>query len=60
MASSAPSARGGTLAGIAIALKFSNSVRIALAPRSIAISASTGTLKSEGSSMTEGIGQLHH
>ena len=52
---------GGTLAGIAIALKsFSNSVRIALAdPMGAALYSyyTTGTLKSEGSSITEGIGQ---
>src|ERR1700735_5597832 len=52
---------GGTLAGIAIALKsFSNSVRIALAdPMGASLYSyyTTGTLKSEGSSITEGIGQ---
>ena len=52
---------GGTLAGIAMALKaFSNSVRIALAdPMGAALYSyyTTGTLKSEGSSITEGIGQ---
>src|SRR5580692_4058712 len=52
---------GGTLAGIAIALKsFSNTVRIALAdPMGAALYSyyTTGTLKSEGSSITEGIGQ---
>ena len=52
---------GGTLAGIAIALKsFSNAVRIALAdPMGAALCSyyTTGTLKSEGSSITEGIGQ---
>ena len=52
---------GGTLAGIAIALKsFSNAVRIALAdPMGAALYSyyTTGTLKSEGSSITEGIGQ---
>jgi len=52
---------GGTLAGIAIALKsFSNSVRIGLAdPMGAALYSyyTTGTLKSEGSSITEGIGQ---
>jgi len=52
---------GGTLAGIAIALKsLSNSVRIALAdPMGAALYSyyTTGTLKSEGSSITEGIGQ---
>src|SRR5437588_4844137 len=52
---------GGTLAGIAIALKsFRNSVRIALAdPMGAALYSyyTTGTLKSEGSSITEGIGQ---
>src|SRR3984957_3968573 len=52
---------GGTLAGIAIALKsFSKNVRIALAdPMGAALYSyyTTGTLKSEGSSITEGIGQ---
>ncbi len=52
---------GGTLAGIAIALKsFSGAVRIALAdPMGAALYSyyTTGTLKSEGSSITEGIGQ---
>src|SRR5262249_21814665 len=52
---------GGTLAGVAIALKsFKNSVRIALAdPMGAALYSyyTTGTLKSEGSSITEGIGQ---
>ncbi len=52
---------GGTLAGIAIALKaHSNAVRIALAdPMGAALYSyyTTGTLKSEGSSITEGIGQ---
>jgi cysteine synthase len=52
---------GGTLAGIAIALKsFSNAVRIALAdPMGAALYSyyTTGALKSEGSSITEGIGQ---
>ena len=52
---------GGTLAGIAMALKaFNNSVRIALAdPMGAALYSyyTTGTLKSEGSSITEGIGQ---
>ena len=52
---------GGTLAGIAIALKsFNNNVRIALAdPMGAALYSyyTTGTLKSEGSSITEGIGQ---
>jgi len=57
---------GGTLAGVAIALKElalksrSNTVRIALAdPRGSALYSyyTTGTLKSEGSSITEGIGQ---
>jgi cysteine synthase len=52
---------GGTLAGIAIALKsFSNAVRTALAdPMGAALYSyyTTGTLKSEGSSITEGIGQ---
>jgi cysteine synthase A len=52
---------GGTLAGIGIALKsFSNAVRIALAdPMGAALYSyyTTGTLKSEGSSITEGIGQ---
>jgi cysteine synthase A len=52
---------GGTLAGIAIALKsFNSAVRIALAdPMGAALYSyyTTGTLKSEGSSITEGIGQ---
>ena len=52
---------GGTLAGIAIALKsLSSAVRIALAdPMGAALYSyyTTGTLKSEGSSITEGIGQ---
>src|SRR5271157_4803812 len=52
---------GGTLAGIAIALKsLSSSVRTALAdPMGAALYSyyTTGTLKSEGSSITEGIGQ---
>jgi cysteine synthase A len=52
---------GGTLAGIGIALKsFSNAARIALAdPMGAALYSyyTTGTLKSEGSSITEGIGQ---
>jgi cysteine synthase len=52
---------GGTLAGIAIALKsFNKAVRIALAdPMGAALYSyyTTGTLKSEGSSITEGIGQ---
>jgi cysteine synthase A len=52
---------GGTLAGVAIALKsFSKDVRIALAdPMGAALYSfyTTGTLKSEGSSITEGIGQ---
>ena len=52
---------GGTLAGVAIALKERNSaVRIALAdPMGAALYSyyTTGTLKSEGSSITEGIGQ---
>jgi len=52
---------GGTLAGIAIALKAQNrNVRIALAdPMGAALYSyyTTGTLKSEGSSITEGIGQ---
>lgn len=52
---------GGTLAGIAIALKERNSaVRIALAdPMGAALYSyyTTGVLKSEGSSITEGIGQ---
>ena len=52
---------GGTLAGIAIALKsFNNNVRIALAdPMGAALYSyyTSGTLKSEGSSITEGIGQ---
>jgi cysteine synthase len=52
---------GGTLAGIAIALKsFNENVRIGLAdPMGAALYSyyTTGTLKSEGSSITEGIGQ---
>jgi cysteine synthase A len=52
---------GGTLAGIAIALKsFNKAVRIALAdPMGAALYSyyTTGQLKSEGSSITEGIGQ---
>jgi cysteine synthase len=52
---------GGTLAGIAIALKsYSKAVRIALAdPMGAALYSyyTTGTLKAEGSSITEGIGQ---
>src|ERR1700723_4008692 len=52
---------GGTLAGIAIALKsFNSAVRTALAdPMGAALYSyyTTGTLKSEGSSITEGIGQ---
>ncbi len=52
---------GGTLAGVAIALKaHSNAVRIGLAdPMGAALYSyyTTGTLKSEGSSITEGIGQ---
>jgi cysteine synthase len=52
---------GGTLAGIAMALKARNkSVRIALAdPMGAALYSyyTTGVLKSEGSSITEGIGQ---
>jgi len=52
---------GGTLAGVAIALKERNSaVRIALAdPMGAALYSyyTTGVLKSEGSSITEGIGQ---
>jgi len=52
---------GGTLAGIAIALKERNkNVRIALAdPMGAALYSyyTTGMLKSEGSSITEGIGQ---
>ena len=52
---------GGTLAGVAIALKsFNKDVRIALAdPMGAALYSyyTTGTLKSEGSSITEGIGQ---
>ncbi|HXX04111.1 MAG TPA: cysteine synthase A [Xanthobacteraceae bacterium] len=52
---------GGTLAGVAIALKSSNkNVRIALAdPMGAALYSyyTTGVLKSEGSSITEGIGQ---
>ncbi len=52
---------GGTLAGVAMALKSrSGAVRIALAdPMGAALYSyyTTGTLKSEGSSITEGIGQ---
>jgi cysteine synthase len=52
---------GGTLAGVAMALKESNrAVRIALAdPMGAALYSyyTTGKLKSEGSSITEGIGQ---
>jgi len=52
---------GGTLAGVAMALKTHNSaVRIALAdPMGAALYSyyTTGALKSEGSSITEGIGQ---
>jgi cysteine synthase A len=52
---------GGTLAGVAMALKArSNAVRIALAdPMGAALYSfyTTGKLKSEGSSITEGIGQ---
>ena len=52
---------GGTLAGVAIALKARNkAVRIALAdPMGAALYSyyTTGKLKSEGSSITEGIGQ---
>src|SRR5271155_3258999 len=52
---------GGTLAGVGMALKaHSNAVRIALAdPMGAALYSyyTTGTLKSEGSSITEGIGQ---
>jgi cysteine synthase A len=52
---------GGTLAGVAIALKsFNKAVRIALAdPMGAALYSyyTTGQLKSEGSSITEGIGQ---
>jgi cysteine synthase len=52
---------GGTLAGISMALKsFSSAVRIALAdPMGSALYSyyTTGKLKSEGSSITEGIGQ---
>src|ERR1700744_2010076 len=52
---------GGTLAGIAMALKERNkNIRIALAdPMGAALYSyyTTGTLKSEGSSITEGIGQ---
>jgi cysteine synthase A len=52
---------GGTLAGIGMALKsFNSAVRIALAdPMGAALYSyyTTGTLKSEGSSITEGIGQ---
>jgi cysteine synthase A len=52
---------GGTLAGVAMALKARNpAVKIGLAdPRGAALYSyyTTGTLKSEGSSITEGIGQ---
>jgi cysteine synthase len=52
---------GGTLAGVAIALKsFNGAVRIALAdPMGAALYSyyTTGILKSEGASITEGIGQ---
>ncbi len=52
---------GGTLAGVAIALKsFNKNIRITLAdPMGAALYSyyTTGTLKSEGSSITEGIGQ---
>src|SRR5208283_390852 len=52
---------GGTLAGIAIALKsFNKNIKIGLAdPMGAALYSyyTTGTLKSEGSSITEGIGQ---
>jgi len=52
---------GGTLAGVAIALKsFKNATRIALAdPMGAALYSyyTTGKLKSQGSSITEGIGQ---
>jgi len=52
---------GGTLAGVAIALKTRNKdVKIALAdPKGAALYSyyTTGVLKSEGSSITEGIGQ---
>jgi cysteine synthase A len=52
---------GGTLAGVAMALKArNNAVRIALAdPMGAALYSyyTTGVLKSEGSSITEGIGQ---
>jgi cysteine synthase A len=52
---------GGTLAGVALALKERNkNIRIALAdPMGAALYSyyTTGTLKSEGSSITEGIGQ---
>src|SRR6202012_4195298 len=52
---------GGTLAGIGLALKERNqAIKIALAdPRGAALYSyyTTGTLKSEGSSITEGIGQ---
>jgi cysteine synthase A len=52
---------GGTLAGVAIALKARNkAIKIALAdPMGAALYSyyTTGTLKSEGSSITEGIGQ---
>lgn len=53
---------GGTLAGVAIALKgFNPKIRIALAdPMGAALYAyyTTGELKAEGSSITEGIGQV--
>jgi cysteine synthase A len=52
---------GGTLAGVAMALKsFNKNIRIGLAdPMGAALYSyyTTGTLKSEGSSITEGIGQ---
>jgi cysteine synthase len=52
---------GGTLAGVAIALKsFNNATRIAIAdPMGAALYSyyTTGELKSQGSSITEGIGQ---
>jgi cysteine synthase A len=52
---------GGTLAGVAMALKKrSNSIKIALAdPKGAALYSyyTSGVLKSEGSSITEGIGQ---
>ena len=52
---------GGTLAGVAMALKsFNKNVRIGLAdPMGAALYSyyTTGVLKSEGSSITEGIGQ---